>query len=122
MKDDSDVDEEKGFFMEILFDLLIFGTVVVMGLMLIRVLKGPSVYDSLNGIFVIGIDVIFVLLLAPAGQVGTQRGQRNRQRQEEPAQHTAAMLLQRRRRADRQHRGTSFPKGGTVGWFQSVTI
>lgn len=64
MKDDSDVDEEKGFFMEILFDLLIFGTVVVMGLMLIRVLKGPSVYDSLNGIFVIGIDVIFVLLLS----------------------------------------------------------
>ena len=37
--------------------------VVVMGLMLIRVFKGPTVYDRLNGIFVIGVDVIFVLLL-----------------------------------------------------------
>ena len=49
--------------MDILFKPLIFGTVVVMGLMLIRVFKGPTVYDSLNGIFVIGVDVIFVLLL-----------------------------------------------------------
>jgi len=49
--------------MEMLFKLLIFGTVLVMGLMLYRVLKGPTVYDSLNGIFVLGIDVIFILLL-----------------------------------------------------------
>lgn len=49
--------------MELLFKILIFGTVLVMGLMLVRVFKGPSVFDSLNGIFVIGIDVIFVLLL-----------------------------------------------------------
>ena len=31
--------------------------------MLIRVLKGPSIFDRLNGIFVIGLDIIFVLLL-----------------------------------------------------------
>lgn len=58
--------------MKLLFDLLIFGTVLVMGLMLVRVLKGPSVYDRLNGIFVIGIDVIFVLLL-----VGFSSGRQN---------------------------------------------
>lgn len=50
--------------MEILFKLLIFGTVAVMGIMLVRVFRGPTVYDSLNGIFVLGVDVIFVLLLA----------------------------------------------------------
>lgn len=49
--------------MELIFKILIFGTVLVMGLMLIRVFRGPTVYDSLNGIFVLGIDVIFVLLL-----------------------------------------------------------
>lgn len=49
--------------MDLFFEILIFGTVLVMGLMLVRVLKGPSVYDRLNGIFAIGIDVIFVLLL-----------------------------------------------------------
>lgn len=49
--------------MSVFFDILIFGTVMIMGLMLIRVFRGPSIYDRLNGIFVIGIDVIFVLLL-----------------------------------------------------------
>ncbi|MEE0740730.1 MAG: monovalent cation/H+ antiporter complex subunit F [Emergencia sp.] len=49
--------------MNMLLTFLIFGTVMIMGLMLIRVFKGPSVFDRLNGIFVIGIDVIFVLLL-----------------------------------------------------------
>lgn len=49
--------------MNTLLTFLIFGTVMIMGLMLIRVFKGPSVFDRLNGIFVIGIDVIFVLLL-----------------------------------------------------------
>lgn len=49
--------------MDTIFKFLIFGTVLVMGLMLVRVLKGPSVYDRLNGLFVIGIDVIFLLLL-----------------------------------------------------------
>lgn len=49
--------------MDAIFKFLIFGTVLVMSLMLVRVLKGPSVYDRLNGLFVIGIDVIFLLLL-----------------------------------------------------------
>ncbi|MGN0659935.1 MAG: monovalent cation/H+ antiporter complex subunit F [Emergencia sp.] len=49
--------------MEILFKVLLFLMVLVIGLMLIRVFIGPSVYDRLNGIFVIGIDVIVVILL-----------------------------------------------------------
>lgn len=49
--------------MEILFKVLLFLMVLVIGLMLIRVFIGPSVYDRLNGIFVIGTDVIVVILL-----------------------------------------------------------
>ena len=48
--------------MILLFKILFVGTIILMGLMLYRVFKGPSVYDRLNGIFVIGIDVILVLL------------------------------------------------------------
>lgn len=50
--------------MEVLFKFLLIGIILVIGLMLIRVFRGPSVYDRLNGIFVIGIDVIVVILLA----------------------------------------------------------
>lgn len=49
-------------FMQILFTAMLVGTVLMIGLMLIRVFKGPSVFDRLNGIFVIGIDVIMVIL------------------------------------------------------------
>ncbi len=49
-------------FMELLFTGMLVGTILMVGLMLIRVFKGPSVYDRLNGIFVIGIDVIMVIL------------------------------------------------------------
>ena len=49
--------------MKIIFDILLWGTVILIGFMLIRVFKGPSVYDRLNGIFVIGIDIIVILLL-----------------------------------------------------------
>lgn len=48
--------------MQILFTLMLVGTILMIGLMLIRVFKGPSVFDRLNGIFVIGIDVIMVIL------------------------------------------------------------
>jgi len=49
--------------MKIFFVILIFLSIFVIGTMLIRVLKGPSIFDRLNGIFVIGLDIIFVLLL-----------------------------------------------------------
>ena len=39
------------------------GIIAIIGLMLIRVFRGPSVYDRLNGIFVMGIDVIVVIML-----------------------------------------------------------
>ena len=48
--------------MQILFTLMLVGTILMIGLMLIRVFKGPSVFDRLNGIFVIGIDVIMIIL------------------------------------------------------------
>ena len=48
--------------MQILFTAMLVGTILMIGLMLIRVFKGPSVFDRLNGIFVIGIDVIMVIL------------------------------------------------------------
>ncbi len=48
--------------MEILFMFMLVATILMIGLMLLRVFKGPSVYDRLNGIFVIGIDVIMVIL------------------------------------------------------------
>lgn len=49
--------------MKTFFVVLIFLSVFVIGTMLVRVLKGPSIFDRLNGIFVIGLDIIFVLLL-----------------------------------------------------------
>ena len=48
--------------MELLFTAMLVGTILMIGMMLIRVFKGPSVFDRLNGIFVIGIDVIMVIL------------------------------------------------------------
>ncbi|MBR4020708.1 MAG: pH regulation protein F [Firmicutes bacterium] len=48
--------------MQILFTFMLVGTILMIGIMLIRVFKGPSVFDRLNGIFVIGIDVIMVIL------------------------------------------------------------
>lgn len=48
--------------MESLFIFMLVGTILMIGMMLIRVFIGPSVFDRLNGIFVIGIDVIMVIL------------------------------------------------------------
>ncbi len=48
--------------MQILFTIMLVATILMIGIMLIRVFKGPSVFDRLNGIFVIGIDVIMVIL------------------------------------------------------------
>lgn len=49
--------------MALFFEVLMVGIIIIIGLMLIRVYKGPSIYDRLNGVFVIGIDVIMVILL-----------------------------------------------------------
>jgi len=49
--------------MKTFFIVLIFLSVIMIGSMLIRVLRGPSIFDRLNGIFVIGLDIIFLLLL-----------------------------------------------------------
>lgn len=49
--------------MEILFKILLIGIILIIGMMLFRVFRGPSVYDRLNGIFVIGIDVIVIIML-----------------------------------------------------------
>ncbi len=49
--------------MQMLCTFMLISTILMIGLMLIRVYKGPSVYDRLNGIFVIGLDVIMVILL-----------------------------------------------------------
>jgi len=48
---------------ENLFIALVIGLVVLVMLMLIRVYKGPTVYDRLNGLGVIGTDAILVLVI-----------------------------------------------------------
>ena len=49
--------------MDLIFKILMYGTIFIIGVMLLRVFRGPSVFDRLNGMFVIGLDVIVVLLL-----------------------------------------------------------
>ncbi|MFZ5943950.1 MAG: monovalent cation/H+ antiporter complex subunit F [Bacillota bacterium] len=49
--------------MDAVFYGLIVGLVIVILLMLIRVFQGPSVYDRLNGLGVIGADTILLLVL-----------------------------------------------------------
>jgi len=49
--------------MDKLFMGLIVGLVIVIFMMLFRVFKGPSVYDRLNGLSVIGVDTILLLVL-----------------------------------------------------------
>ncbi len=48
--------------MDVFFKFLFWGVIVIVGMMLIRVFKGPGVFDRLNGIFAIGINVIVILL------------------------------------------------------------
>ena len=49
--------------MDLIFKILMYGTIFIIGVMLLRVFRGPSVFDRPNGMFVIGLDVIVVLLL-----------------------------------------------------------
>jgi multicomponent Na+:H+ antiporter subunit F len=45
------------------FTVLLVGLVVIVFSMLFRVFKGPTVYDRLNGLGVIGTDAILILIL-----------------------------------------------------------
>lgn len=49
--------------MNIVFYILMASIVIVIGLMLLRVFRGPTVYDRMNGIGVIGADTILLLVL-----------------------------------------------------------
>ncbi|MDK2822330.1 MAG: multicomponent Na+:H+ antiporter subunit [Clostridia bacterium] len=49
--------------MDNLFMALIVGLVIVIFIMLFRVFQGPSVYDRLNGLGVIGVDTILLVIL-----------------------------------------------------------
>lgn len=49
--------------MENLFILLAIGLVFVIIAMLYRVIKGPTIYDRLNGLGVIGSVIILLLIL-----------------------------------------------------------
>ena len=49
--------------MDAIFMILLVAVVVVIGLMLPRVFQGPTVYDRLNGLGVIGADTILLLIL-----------------------------------------------------------
>ena len=46
-----------------LFEILLAGMIALVGVMLYRVLRGPSVYDRLNGVFAICTDMILIILL-----------------------------------------------------------
>ena len=48
---------------DILFMALIVGIGIVILVMIYRVFQGPSVYDRLNGLGVIGADTILLLVL-----------------------------------------------------------
>jgi multicomponent Na+:H+ antiporter subunit F len=50
-------------FERIVFLVFSSGFLVLIAMMLIRVFRGPGIYDRLNGIFVIGTDIIILLLL-----------------------------------------------------------
>ena len=49
--------------MNVFFTFLLAGFVVLILLMLIRVFKGPTIYDRLNGLGLIGVVVIMLLAL-----------------------------------------------------------
>ncbi len=46
-----------------LFIALIIGLLIIIILMLYRVIKGPTAFDRLNGLGVIGTDTILLLIL-----------------------------------------------------------
>ena len=49
--------------MNIIFAALMISIIFVIGMMLQRVFQGPTVYDRMNGLGVIGADTILLLVL-----------------------------------------------------------
>ena len=49
--------------METLWGVFMVAVVVIIGLMLFRVFQGPTIYDRMNGLGVIGADTILLLIL-----------------------------------------------------------
>lgn len=49
--------------MTIMLNVLLLAIVIVIGMMLQRVFHGPTIYDRMNGLGVIGADTILLLVL-----------------------------------------------------------
>ena len=49
--------------MEALWGIFMVAVVIIIGLMLFRVFQGPTIYDRMNGLGVIGADTILLLIL-----------------------------------------------------------
>ncbi len=49
--------------MNAIWIILMLAVVVIIGLMLLRVFQGPTVFDRMNGLGVIGADTILLLVL-----------------------------------------------------------
>ena len=49
--------------MNAIWVVIMVAVVVIIGLMLQRVLQGPTIYDRMNGLGVIGADTILLLVL-----------------------------------------------------------
>ena len=49
--------------MNVIWGILMVAVVIIIGLMLQRVFQGPTIYDRMNGLGVIGADTIVLLVL-----------------------------------------------------------
>ena len=49
--------------METFWGVFMVAVVIIIGLMLFRVFQGPTIYDRMNGLGVIGADTILLLIL-----------------------------------------------------------
>ena len=49
--------------MDAIWGILMVAVVIIIGLMLQRVFQGPTIYDRMNGLGVIGADAILLLVL-----------------------------------------------------------
>lgn len=49
--------------MDAIWGILMVAVVIIIGLMLQRVFQGPTIYDRMNGLWVIGADTILLLVL-----------------------------------------------------------
>lgn len=47
----------------VIWGILMVAVVIIIGLMLQRVFQGPTIYDRMNGLGVIGADTILLLVL-----------------------------------------------------------